>query len=208
MVQSILTAEEFLERRFELPESGQWSELEEGVPVFFEPPDLDHGTTLLNLSKALSTYVHQSGVGYPCFDLGLVMARSPDTVLFPAVSYFVGGPRFAEADLAATDTVPSLVVEMLSTPDRRNAFESRMLRYLERGTRAVWGVRPRDKTIEVRHAGTARTVLKADEMLDAGALLPGLSIQVAQLFEEPEWYRRPHASAFEKPAAEQPELEN
>jgi len=208
MVQSILTAEEFLEQRFELPESGQWSELQEGVPVFFDPPDVDHGTALLNLSKVLSTYVHQVGIGYPCFDLGLIVARHPDSVLFPAVCYFLGGPRFAEADRAATETVPKFIVEMLSTPDRRNAFDARAPRYFERGTELVWGIRPREKTVEIRRPGMTHITATGDETLGAGALLPGLAVNVSRLFEEPEWYRRPHASAFESPASEQPDVEN
>ena len=208
MVQSILTAEEFLEQRFELPESGQWSELEEGVPVFFEPPDLDHGTALLNLSKVLSTYVHQSGVGYPCFDLGLIVGRRPDSILFPAVSYFVEGARFSEADRAATESVPALIIEMLSTPDRRSAFEVRVPRYFQWGTGLVWGIRPREKTIEIRRPGTSRSVIGGEEILEADPLLPGLGLKASLLFEEPEWYRRPHASAFEKPAVEPSDLEN
>ena len=51
-----LTAEQFIDQRFDMPDSGQWAELIEGVPVFLEPPDLDHGNTILNLSKAVAAY--------------------------------------------------------------------------------------------------------------------------------------------------------
>ena len=65
-----MTAEEFMERLFEFPDAGQWSELEEGVVVHLQPPDIDHGTVVLNLSKAFSEYTHSTERGYACFDLG------------------------------------------------------------------------------------------------------------------------------------------
>lgn len=207
MVQPILTADEYLDQRFDLPESGQWSELQDGVPVFFEPPDVDHGTAILNLSKALSEYVHREGVGYPCFDLGLIVARRPDSILFPAVSYFLTGTRFAEADRAATETVPSLVVEMLSTPDRQRVFDARATCYLRRGTALVWGIRPRERSIEIRRLDHPPHVVQRQETLESDSLLPGFSTPVGRLFEEPDWYRRPHSSAFDNKPLEESEIE-
>ena len=44
MIQIAMTVEQFLDQRSEMPEGGQWAELHAGVPVFLEPPDVDHGT--------------------------------------------------------------------------------------------------------------------------------------------------------------------
>lgn len=208
MVQSVLTADEYLEQRFDLPESGQWSELQDGIAVFFEPPDVDHGTAILNLSKLLSDYVHRQGIGYPCFDLGLIVARRPDSILFPAVSYFLSGTRFAEADRAATETVPELVIEMLSTPDRQRVFDARATCYLRRGTSIVWGIRPREHSVEIRRLDSPAHVVGRHETLDAESLLPGFSASVARLFEEPDWYRRPHSSAFETGESEKSDAQD
>jgi Uma2 family endonuclease len=208
MVQSVLTVDEYLDQRFDLPESGQWSELQDGIPVFYEPPDVDHGTAVLNLSKVLSEYVHREGIGYPCFDLGLIVARRPDSILFPAVSYFLTGTRFAEADRAATETVPEFVVELLSTPDRQTVFDARAACYLNRGTGLVWGIRPRERSVEIRRPGHPPHVVQRHEVLDAGPFLPGFSAPVERLFEEPEWYRRPHASAFENVEPQPCDVEN
>lgn len=106
-----LTAEQFIEQRFDMPDSGQWAELVEGVPVFLEPPDLDHGNAILNLSKAVAAYVQQGVPGYACFDLGLLMGRAPDTIRFPAMCWFATGERFEESDKDITETVPTLVVD-------------------------------------------------------------------------------------------------
>ena len=106
MLQPLMTIEEFLEKRPDLPESGQWTELRDGAPVSFDPPGVDHGTVILNLSKLLSEYVHQSDQGYAAFDVGVVLQRSPDFVVFPSVSYFLEGPRFAESDNAVATRPP------------------------------------------------------------------------------------------------------
>ena len=185
----IWSVEDFLERRFDLPESGQWSELSEGRVVHLQPPDLDHGNALLNLSKLLAEYV-QSAQGYACFDLGLLLQRNPDTVWFPAVCYFIEGVRFEQSDRLFTDTVPDVVVELASTPDRRQSKAGRVRRYLQWGAQAVWVVDPSARTLEVSMTDGADspTVLEADEKLDGDSILSGFRATVGDLFAEPLWW--------------------
>ncbi|WP_437224708.1 Uma2 family endonuclease [Planctomicrobium sp. SH661] len=188
MIQRSMTAEEFVERRIELPDGGQWSELIRGVPVSLDPPDIDHGTIVLNLSKAFSSYVHATLNGYPCFDLGLQVERSPDTVYFPSVSYFLEGPRFAEADREVTKTVPALVVELATTKDRRNQVSERIHAYQRHGVQAVWLADPMMRTVHVcmrNRKGHDR--LDESDRLSGGLILPGFEIQVADLFTPPDW---------------------
>ncbi|WP_298866430.1 hypothetical protein, partial [uncultured Gimesia sp.] len=66
----IYTAEQLLETRLEQPEDGRWMELDRGKLINLDPPDVDHGTIVLNLSKMLSVYLHQVDRGYACFELG------------------------------------------------------------------------------------------------------------------------------------------
>lgn len=185
----LLTADEFLDVRFDLPESGQWSELAAGRVVQFQPPDLDHGNTVLNLSKILATFASTSD-GYPCFDLGLLLETDPDTVWFPAVSYFVGGPRFAETDRAITQTVPKAVVELASTVDRRERMIGRVRRYFDWGVELVWIIDPADRSVQVLHStssGDFDCYGQTDQLLGTGPL-DGLSLRVSDLFTEPAWW--------------------
>ena len=72
-----LTAEQFATWSDEADER-RWVELVAGKIVRLEPPDATHGLVVLNLSKALSRYVHERGDeidGYACFELGLIIAR-------------------------------------------------------------------------------------------------------------------------------------
>src|SRR5579871_5633979 len=110
----LLTAEQFGDQFFELPEGGRWTELIEGRLVELSPPDDAHGNVVRNLSKSLALYAQTSQRGYACFELGLIVRRDPDTVRFPAACYFVTGERFAESDKFLTDVCPALVIEIAS----------------------------------------------------------------------------------------------
>ena len=115
MTPALFTAEQFVAERDELPDGGRWTELIAGKPVTLSPPTIEHGTAVLNLSKALAKYSQQEQGGYSCFELGLVIARDPDSVRFPAICVFTTGPLFAEADKVVTEARPSLIVEVAST---------------------------------------------------------------------------------------------
>ncbi len=188
MIQVAMTVEQFLDQRGEMPEGGQWAELHAGVPIFLEPPDVDHGTVVLNLSKALSTYFHLADAGYACFDLGLHVSRQPDTIYFPAVSVFLTGPRFAESDNAVTVTVPALVIDLLSTPDRQQGVDNRLSHYQAWGVSAVWFINQKSKTVQL-YDERGSQILDAEMTLDDITLLPGFRMPVTELFTIPDWAR-------------------
>ena len=184
----VMTAEEFIEQRFEFPEAGQWSELEAGQVVHLQPPDVDHGTVVLNLSKALAEFAQSTARGYACFDLGLQLRTNPDTVRFPAISYFSSGPRFAESDRAVTSAVPHLVVEIASTADRRRRQLERSHDYLAWGVPTVWIVDPQQKAVDILQPDTPTRRLTATEWLLGTADLEHFRIRVSALFEDPPWW--------------------
>jgi Uma2 family endonuclease len=185
----LMSVEEFLEQRFEMPESGQWSELQQGRLVHLQPPDLDHGNTVLNLSKILARHA-ATAQGYPCFDLGLLLERQPDTLWFPSVSYFEGGPRFAETDKLVSETVPAAIIELASTADRRRPMPGRAHHYLRWGVREVWVVDPAERSFQLhsgQESGPARCWSQGDTVVVDGCFA-GLDLKVSDLFSEPDWW--------------------
>ena len=76
----MLTAEEFAETKFDLPERGRWCELVAGDIRQFDPPDGLYGPVVLNLTKALGKHLHgeqsqpssssaDGGSAYACYEL-------------------------------------------------------------------------------------------------------------------------------------------
>ena len=181
-----LTAEQFALR--EDFDERRWTELIAGKLVQLEPPDLTHGRIVLNFSKAIAGHAQERGDandGYACFELGLIVAQDPDTVRCPAISYFSGGPRFAELDRVVTETRPALVIEVASSADRRRNAAARAESYLRWGVRLVWLADPVEKQIHVFVEGGAAMRVSERQALEGGAVLPGFRVFVSDIFAEP-----------------------
>jgi Uma2 family endonuclease len=185
----LMTAEQFVEQRFDLPDAGQWAELTRGEPTFFQPPDLEHGNVILNLSKALGTHVQAARAGYACFELGLAVARRPDTIRFPAACYFLEGKLFAESDKAFTDLAPALVIELASTNDRRKAMADRVREYFEFGVPYVWLIDPHERCVHLCARGKVPQRIGELETLNGDPPLRGFRLPVVELFHVPDWWK-------------------
>ena len=184
-----LTAEEFVAQREELPDGGRWVEITAGKLVILDPPTVEHGTAILNLSKALAQYTQVERGGYACFEIGLLIKRRPDTLLFPAVSYFTTGPMFGESDRVFTETRPTLIVEMASTNDRRRGLDQRVSNWLEWGVPTVWVIDPQQKQAHVVEQGSGGQRLAEHQELLGNSVLPGFQMRIAEIFREPSWAR-------------------
>ncbi len=197
MIARSMTAEQFAEQKFELADGGRWAELIAGEPVVLEAPTSEHGMAVMNLSRALAAYIEQTRAGYACFELGLIVQREPDTVLNPAISYFLRGDRWEEMDKIVTESCPSLVIEVASTPDRRRSISDRVAAYRAHGASMIWVVDPQQRRISI-HSGEDRVSalcmgdsLVADDAWatgDGATILAGFSLPLAEVFAEPDWW--------------------
>lgn len=185
---ALLSAEQFADRKFDFPEGGRWTELHAGEVVTLSPPDELHGNVVLNFTKALATHAQQVQDGYACFELGLIVARAPDTVCCPAISYFQSGERFAELENLVTETLPALVVEIASSNDRRRNMAARIENYLNWGVSHVWLVDTDSQEIHLFQPGISPIILSRDEVLHGGTVLSQFRSRVEDLFAKPAWY--------------------
>ncbi len=196
---ALLTAESFDVARYDLPDGGQWVELVRGRVDVLSPPEEEHRIAVLNLSKALGDYLNEHREGYPCFDLGLIVGRNPDSVRFPAISYFIGSELFAETDKALTETRPALVVEILSSNDRRLSLSDRIFEYTNWGVEVLWVVDPVEKAVHTMRPGYSNKSVREHETLTgslswrhkatAQPILPDFRIAVADIFTPPGYWQ-------------------
>ena len=196
---ALLTAESFDDARYDLPDGGQWLELVRGRVEALSPPEEEHRIAVLNLSKALASHLQEHREGYPCFDLGLLVSRNPDTIRFPAISYFLGGELFDETDKAITETRPALIVEVMSSNDRRRSLNDRIFEYTNWGVEVLWVVDPLDKSVHTLRPGYANQAAREHETLSgslswrhkatAQPILPGFRIAVSDIFTPPVYWK-------------------
>lgn len=173
----IMTAEELAN----LPDEPLRHELIKGELLTMPLPKYQHGRVSANLTMLLWQHVKANRLGEVCTESGYKLESDPDTVLGPDVS-FVARDRFSLSPEGYHDGAPDLAVEMLSPGDRRGRVEHKLSLWLELGTRSVWLVNPRRRTVEVcKPTGERKTFHETDELVDD--TVPGFRVKVSEIFE-------------------------
>lgn len=184
----VTTAKQFLE----LLEDGQrWMELVRGRLIRLSPPDEVHGNAVRNLSHALSECFRRERGLFACYELGLITAFDPDTVRCPAISCFRVDGGIGELDRLTTERVPELVIEVASSNDRREAMSDRIQGYVDWGVPAIWVFDPESQHAHVFVEGETPRMLKENERVIGGTVVPGFGITVSDVFADPKWAKKP-----------------
>ena len=177
-----LTAEDLSE----LPLSDVRAELVHGDVVREPPAGFGHGVHAAKIGSFLQVWVETHGAGVVCgAETGFVLFRDPDTVRAPDAA-FVSRERLAQVTDREPffEGAPDLAVEVVSPGDAAREVAAKVRDYLAAGSRQVWIVRPRERTLTVHWPGAAPLHLGADATLDGGDVLPGFSLRVARIFGE------------------------
>lgn len=171
-----------------LPEAdGYRDELVEGRLVREPPPNAEHSWLMSELTGRIREHVRKRGLGITLADGGFVLADDPPTVRGPDVAYIArenlppgGFPR------VFWTIPPDLAVEVVSPSNTRAEIREKVLEYLAAGTRLVWVVDPRSRSVTTYHSRTEVQRLSAPDTLDGLDVLPGFRLPIAELFEPPD----------------------
>jgi Uma2 family endonuclease len=82
------------------------------------------------------------------------------------------------------DLVPNPAVEVLSESNTAPEMERKVGEYFANGVELVWLIDPADRTVRVYRSPSDVTELGPTDTLDGGAVLPGFSLSLAELFAE------------------------
>lgn len=111
-------------------------------------------------------------------DAGFQIAREPDTVRSPDVS-FVAHVRLPIPELVGFwPLVPDIAAAVVSPGDPAVEVEAKVAEYLRAGVRLVWVLHPEARAIYVYESLQAARVLHAEDTFTCGPVLPGLSFSV------------------------------
>jgi Uma2 family endonuclease len=77
---------------------------------------------------------------------------------------------------------PDLAVEVLSPDDTVFEIEEKIEDYFAAGSRLVWVINPRTRTVTVYRPEAVPYVLAAHEALQGDDVLPGFSCRVEEIF--------------------------
>jgi Uma2 family endonuclease len=173
--EKLLTAEEFAE----IAARGDVGrcELVEGRLLPLSGAKPRHGRIAGRVFRYIDRHVEKQrlGVVYAA-ETGYVVARSPDTIKCPDVS-FVRAERVASHDEDEYFESPDLAVEVLSPSNRASDVEAKVATWLHAGARSVWVVRPGSRSISIFHDDGSVAEIGPDDVLSDESVLPGFALQ-------------------------------
>lgn len=172
------------EELFALPDDGFRYELVRGELRKMTPAGGRHGYLALEIGAELRNHVKANNLGRVfAAETGFLLASDPDTVRAPDAA-FVRRERIEAVGVVEGywPGAPDLAVEVISPNDAYTEVEEKVFDWLEAGTRMVMVVNPRRKAVTVYRSRSDIAVLTAEDTLDGGAVVPGWSVPVRELF--------------------------
>lgn len=160
-------------------------ELVDGEVIEMAPVGGVHGDVSGIVYRRLAEHVEAHGGGKVVVgDVGFVLGLpgDPERVRAPDVA-FIATYRLPEGRLPERfiQGAPDLAVEILSPSDNPVDVQQKVRDYLEAGSRLVWVVAPRARTVTVyRPDGSAR-LLREPESLDGEDVLPGFTLALSAI---------------------------
>ncbi len=164
---------------------GERHELIDGVLQEKEPVSGRHGEAEVRILSPLHLYVDRLGLGrvYPS-DTQFRILRDPDVIHISDVA-FVRADRLPPEEIreGIMPLAPDLVVEVVSPNDRYVEVIEKVERYQRAGVPLIWLVQPRRRLVEVHVLGRETRMVREDDVLDGGDVVPGFRLAVAEIFQ-------------------------
>jgi len=175
-----ITADEL----WRMPDAGRRRELVRGELRMMAPAGGDQGGITNNLSFLLTAHVKAQGLGQVfAAETGFRLRQAPDTVRGADVS-FIRTDRIPPAGRPKGywEIAPDLAVEVLSPNDTVQEVEDKVNDYLAAGTRAVWVVNPKRRTVTTYRPGARPAIFTDPDTLDGSDVVPGFNCNVGDIF--------------------------
>ncbi|MDT7807814.1 MAG: hypothetical protein QOJ70_1627 [Acidobacteriota bacterium] len=169
---------------FAMPDDGFRYELVKGELRRMSPSGSEHAVIIGKLTMRLGQHVEANNLGlYFGAEAGFKIASDPDTVRAPELA-FVGRERIPGSGVPKKfwSGAPDLAVEVVSPGDTFNEVEEKLEQWLSAGTRAVWIVNPRRRSVAVYGSMSDVTRLSEGDELEGGEVVPGFRCKVSEIF--------------------------
>lgn len=137
------------------------------------------------LGSLLRVYVNERNLGVVTGPDGFIrlfgsLVRGPDVAFFSWDRL----PNRKMPTTSVPECIPDIAVEVLSLGNTLSEMSRKRREYFQAGVRLVWMVDLRERSVAVYTSITDYVVLSEEQTLNGGEVMPGLTINLAQLFAE------------------------
>jgi len=180
----LLTAADLAEFPHDLPSGPVRFELDDGVLITMPPPGFEHGQVENIIAAELRYQGSHRGYGSATGEVGVVLRRNPDRVVGPDAT-FISSKRspVTLTPEGYLQTIPDLVVEVVSKNDTRQYLERKTRDYLQAGVNIVWLVDPAKRTLVEHRSGQEPRTFDVSATVELPDLIPGFQLRLADVFE-------------------------
>jgi Uma2 family endonuclease len=189
---SLMTVDEFYEFVNRPENQARSFELVRGEVIEVSRPTRPHGRICVNVGYKLEQYARKTRKGnVVCNDTGVVLEQDPGTVRGPDIAYFDDVQHFEDLPKKWGDSVPRLIVEVLSPNDTARYIIDKIADYFRAGVEVVWVIDPDSKRVNVYSKSAGVKTLTEKDPLTGGDVLPGFRCKVADFFVLPAGAKKP-----------------
>ena len=162
-----------------LPDATMRHELVAGEIIAGPLPSHAHDRVRRRIEQRLREFIEPRGLGEVFGRAGYLLARDPDTVRGPDLS-FVRADRLAGIDdRRYFPGAPDLAVEIVTPKSLPADARGKLADYLIAGTKIVWVVDPVNQSVRVHRSLDAP---ESYDVITGEDLLPGLTIPLRSIF--------------------------
>jgi len=160
-------------------------ELIEGRIIPMSPAGISHGIYEMNFALALRRFADEHDLGVVATgEVGIYTRRDPDSVRGADVVFISHERDQLRASAGFLDVAPELVVEIISPDDKWSDVIEKLREYFAVGVKLVWVADPELRSVLAYRSLTDVREFTADDELISEDVLPGFTVNVADLFRE------------------------
>ncbi len=150
-----------------------------GELVPMSPPTRIHSKVSVNVIRHLDWYVRENQLGEVHVETTFQVS---ERALKPDVAFMPTSQLDGDENTGFL-IPPDLAIEVLSPTDVQWRVVDKAFAYLNAGTRLVWVLNPRSKTVTIYRSEKDIALLTYEDTLTGEDVVPGFTCPVSQLFE-------------------------